>query len=273
MMSSITPSSISFETLFVQTLAALFPFFPFVFVKQFAPKNIQSIIISVEFTFNIFTSNHPITKVFSVDQCKFISSSLEYFGARQVESSCVLSNGTRREGFVPALDLDRLFPADSHGAVVYHGAPWKAEIGRWLSGCDSIAKETNIVEQLSGKACKNNCSGHGVCNPELGQCRCFHGFAGEGCFETLQLDCNYPGSPDLPHGRWVVSICSAHCDTTRAMCFCGEGTQFPNRPVAETCGFKIVLPTKPGDPKLTDWGKPDLDVFTSNNSNARMVQS
>ncbi|GAB2261464.1 hypothetical protein Droror1_Dr00002461 [Drosera rotundifolia] len=195
-----------------------------------------------------------------------LTPSLEYFGARQVESSCVLSNGTTREGFVPALDLDRLFPADSHGAVVYHGAPWKAEIGRWLSGCDSIAKEKNIVEQLSGKACKNDCSGRGVCNHELGQCRCFHGFAGEGCSETLQLDCNYPGSPDLPYGRWVVSICSAHCDTTRAMCFCGEGTQFPNRPVAEACGFKIVLPSKPGDPKLTDWGKPDLDVFTSNNS-------
>ena len=62
---------------------------------------------------------------------------------------------------------------------------------------------------------------------------------GEGCSERLQLDCNFPQSPEQPYGRWVVSICPAYCDTTRAMCFCGEGTKYPNRPVAEACGFKV----------------------------------
>ncbi|GAB2266985.1 hypothetical protein Dimus_001971 [Dionaea muscipula] len=195
-----------------------------------------------------------------------LTPSLEYFGVGQIRTSCVPTNGTTRESLSPALDKDHGLPVDSHRAVVYHGAPWKAEVGRWLSVCGSIFKEVSIVEKLSGKACKNDCSGRGVCNHELGQCRCFLGFTGEGCSETLPLDCNYPESPELPYGRWVVSICSAHCDTTRAMCFCGEGTKYPNRPVAESCGFKIKLPSEPGAPKFTDWGKPDLDVFTSNGS-------
>ncbi|CDP10069.1 unnamed protein product [Coffea canephora] len=86
---------------------------------------------------------------------------------------------------------------------------------------------------------------------------------GEGCSERLQLNCNYSGSKEDPYGRWVVSICSAHCDATRAMCFCGEGTKYPNRPVAEGCGFP---PSEPGGPSLADWTKADVDIFTTNGS-------
>lgn len=64
--------------------------------------------------------------------------------------------------------------------------------------------------------------------------------AGDGCVERVQFECNYPGSPDQPFGRWVVSICPAKCDKTRAMCFCGEGTKYPDRPLAETCGFQFM---------------------------------
>jgi len=42
--------------------------------------------------------------------------------------------------------FDRRFPADSHGAVVYRNASWKAEIGQWLSSCDAVAKEVDIIE-------------------------------------------------------------------------------------------------------------------------------
>ncbi|PQP99077.1 uncharacterized protein Pyn_37799 [Prunus yedoensis var. nudiflora] len=198
--------------------------------------------------------------------------SFNYFS--QAQNSCVPINGSAeavidnvKGNFKPPIDLDRQFPSDLHKAVVFRGAPWKAEIGRWLSGCDPISDEVNINEVIGGSGCKNDCSGQGVCNRELGQCRCFHGYSGEGCSERLQLECNYPGSPDQPYGRWVVSICSAHCDTTRAMCFCGEGTKYPNRPVAEACGFQVQLPSEPGAPKLTDWAKADLDnVFTTNGS-------
>ncbi|KAK2653248.1 hypothetical protein Ddye_013104 [Dipteronia dyeriana] len=200
--------------------------------------------------------------------------SFDYISSRQVQSPCVPLNGSIQggsnhvwENSPPPLDLDHRFPADLHKAVVYRNASWKAEIGRWLSGCDAVAEEVNIVEIIGGKSCKNYCSGQGVCNNELGQCRCFHGYTGEGCSEKLQLHCNYPKTPDLPYGQWVVSICSTYCDTTRAMCFCGEGTKYPNRPVAEACGFQVNLPSEPGAPKLTDWAKPDLDnLFTTNAS-------
>ncbi|PON32049.1 Exostosin-like [Parasponia andersonii] len=195
----------------------------------------------------------------------------DYF--RQAQIPCVPINGSAevgtdhvRESPQPSIDLDRQFPADLHNAVVYRGAPWKAEIGQWLSGCDTIVKEVNISEIIGGSGCKKDCSGQGVCNRELGECRCFHGFGGEGCSERLQLNCNYPASLELPYGRWVVSICPAQCDTTRAMCFCGEGTKYPNRPLAEACGFQFKLSSEPDGPKLTDWTKPDEDVFTTNGS-------
>uniref|UniRef100_A0A5B6Z8Z3 EGF-like domain-containing protein n=1 Tax=Davidia involucrata TaxID=16924 RepID=A0A5B6Z8Z3_DAVIN len=200
--------------------------------------------------------------------------SFDYFRVRQVQNSCVPINGSVEGGrdnvkhnLLRVLDLDGRFPSDLHKAVVYRGAPWKAEIGRWLSGCNSITTAVKVVEKIGGNSCKNDCSGQGICNRELGQCRCFHGFSGEGCSERLNLNCNSPGSKDQPYGRWVVSICSAYCDTTRAMCFCGEGTKYPNRPVAEACGFKIKLPSEPDGPKLTDWTKADLDnIFTTNGS-------
>ncbi|KAI4300757.1 hypothetical protein L6164_034095 [Bauhinia variegata] len=194
---------------------------------------------------------------------------LNYF--KLAENSCAPTNASTalassKENLQRAIDLEHQFPTDSHNAVSYRGAPWKAEIGRWLAGCDSITNEVNITEIIGGNDCKNDCSGLGVCNRELGQCRCFHGYAGEDCSERLQLECNYEESPDQPFGRWVVSICPGHCDKSRAMCFCGEGTKYPNRPLAETCGFQINPPSEPGGPKRTDWTKADQDVFTTNAS-------
>ncbi|XP_020526336.1 uncharacterized protein LOC18439978 isoform X2 [Amborella trichopoda] len=158
---------------------------------------------------------------------------------------------------------------DSHGAVSYKGAPWKSEIGRWFSGCDSIAMAVYVNETIGGKRCNNDCNGQGICNQDLGHCRCFHGYAGEDCSERLHMNCNLPNSSEFPYGPWIVSSCSAYCDTTRAMCFCGEGTKYPNRPVAEACGFRVTLPTTPGGPKIVDWTKADLEnIFTSNSSKA-----
>ncbi|KAI8558984.1 hypothetical protein RHMOL_Rhmol04G0138900 [Rhododendron molle] len=224
--------------------------------------------------------------------------SFDYLSAKHAQNACIPldesvngSKGNVLQSSQPVLNLDVQFPADLHKAVVYHSAPWKADIGRWLSGCNPITTAVKVVEvrvrvgltcetetlvtnseliswqNIGGKSCKNDCSGQGICNRELGLCRCFHGFSGEGCSERLHLECNFPGSEDLPYGHWVVSICPAYCDTTRAMCFCGEGTKYPNRPVAEACGFKINLPSEPEGPKLTDWKKNDLDnVMTTNGS-------
>ncbi|KAK1259684.1 putative glucuronoxylan glucuronosyltransferase F8H [Acorus gramineus] len=203
-----------------------------------------------------------------------LPTSLDYFGVRQAQMACSPINGPVGEGgasFVGVsqgmIDFDARFPTDSLGAVNYRGAPWKAEIGKWFSGCDSVTAAIDVTEGIGQKTCKDECSGQGICNKELGQCRCFHGYAGEACSEKLELNCNLPGSHEEPFGPWVVSICPAQCDTTRAMCFCGEGTKYPNRPVPEACGFKINLPTKPDGPKITNWTRADLDnIFTYNSS-------
>ncbi|KMZ59131.1 exostosin family protein [Zostera marina] len=153
------------------------------------------------------------------------------------------------------------FVFDSFGGVVYRGVPWRSEIGKWLSICGSTSSQLDIVENIYGKDCKNDCSGRGICNQELGQCRCFHGYEGEGCSKKLELGCNLPASRENPYGRWIVSICSAHCDTTRAMCFCGEGTSYPNRPVTESCGFEIIAH------KGANFTKADhSNIFTTNAS-------
>ncbi|KAM7271751.1 hypothetical protein ACFE04_030965 [Oxalis oulophora] len=192
--------------------------------------------------------------------------SSDYFTVRSIQNSCIKDEGSKVSGGSVKSKVElSSFKADSHGAVVYRNTPWKAEIGQWLSGCEPVANEANITEIIGGKSCPNDCNGQGVCNFELGQCRCFHGYSGEACSERLQLECNYPQTPEQPYGRWVVSICSAHCDTTRAFCFCGEGTKYPNRPAPESCGFTINPPAEPGAPMLTDWAKPDLDnIFTTN---------
>ncbi|GFP89678.1 probable glucuronosyltransferase gut1 [Phtheirospermum japonicum] len=195
--------------------------------------------------------------------------SLDYLSLRQAQSSCIPINGTKvnpKQNPQPMVDLKVRYPDDLHNAVTYNGAPWKAEIGRWLSGCNSNTTAIEISEKIGGKSCKNDCSGQGICNRDLGQCRCFHGFGGDGCSERLQLNCNYPGTENQPYGHWVVSICGAHCDTSRAMCFCGEGTKYPNRPVAESCGFKINPPSEPGGPRQVDWAVADQDIFTTNGS-------
>ncbi|CAI9100042.1 OLC1v1036962C3 [Oldenlandia corymbosa var. corymbosa] len=188
------------------------------------------------------------------------------YGSKQTNESAEKGKQTEKIMQQARVNLTLQYPPDSRNAVFYRGAPWKSEIGRWLSGCDANAAAVEVVEEIGGKSCKNDCSGQGICNHGFGHCSCFHGFDGEDCSERLQLSCNYTGSAENPYGRWVVSICSAHCDTTRAMCFCGEGTKYPNRPVAEACGFQINPPSEPGGPKLADWTKADDDLFTTNAS-------
>ena len=83
----------------------------------------------------------------------FISSSTSVsFGPsfdflRQFQNFCIPSNGSS-EDLQPAVDLDHRFPAALHKEVVYRGAPWKVEMWKWLSGCDSITKEVSTVEVI-----------------------------------------------------------------------------------------------------------------------------
>lgn len=72
-----------------------------------------------------------------------LPSSLDYFGAR--------SSISRQRNELPGVGVvdSRLrgqFPSDSHGAVVFRGAPWKAEVGRWLAGCHANSSSVNVTE-------------------------------------------------------------------------------------------------------------------------------
>lgn len=93
---------------------------------------------------------------------------LDYLSISQAQSACLPINGSTNGGekYVsgteskerltdnsnedphPVVDLNVQYPADSHNAVTYSGAPWRAEIGRWLSGCDSNVKAVQVVEVL-----------------------------------------------------------------------------------------------------------------------------
>lgn len=65
----------------------------------------------------------------------------DYFSRRQSENRLLPVS--------ESIGLSVQFPADLNGAVFYHGAPWKAEIGQWLSGCNSNSNPVKIVEVLN----------------------------------------------------------------------------------------------------------------------------
>lgn len=62
--------------------------------------------------------------------------------------SIQVTNEDADQNLQTVVDLNVQFPADLHNSVSYHGAPWKAEIGRWLSGCNSNTKVVKMVEVL-----------------------------------------------------------------------------------------------------------------------------
>ncbi|XP_047311326.1 uncharacterized protein LOC124914762 [Impatiens glandulifera] len=182
--------------------------------------------------------------------------SLDYISFRQAQSTCVPINGSSKE------QENRMAVQNLKNkvVVVFRGTPWRAEIGRWLSGCNSVSNPVKIVEKIRGKSCKSDCSGQGVCNYDLGECRCFLGYKGEGCSEKVEVSCNYEQTDSKPYGRYVHSMCPSYCDTTRAKCFCGKETKYPNRPVVGSCGFEIILSDGPNGIENVNWGKPDLDI-------------
>ncbi|EFJ04733.1 glycosyltransferase-like protein [Selaginella moellendorffii] len=146
-------------------------------------------------------------------------------------------------------------------AVAYRGARWRAPIGQWLRQCDFSKAAIKTTERLFAKSCEEDCGGNGVCNRELGTCRCFHGFKGKSCQEFENFECNNPPAKEWPFGEWRVSICPASCDKRRSMCFCGEQSLYPQRPVAESCGF-FINDTKPVDE--VDWAKTDFEIVYAN---------
>lgn len=93
-------------------------------------------------------------------------SPLDYLSLSKTQNSCLPENGSTEgsqkkiseigaekgktdssnKNPQPVVDLSVQYPADLHYGVTYRGAPWMAEIGRWLSGCDSNTTAVKIVE-------------------------------------------------------------------------------------------------------------------------------
>lgn len=72
-----------------------------------------------------------------------LPASFYYFGSR--------SSISHPKNVLPAVEvvdsrLKGCFPSDSYGAVAFRGAPWKAEIGRWLAGCHANSSSVDVTE-------------------------------------------------------------------------------------------------------------------------------
>ncbi|KAL4198314.1 hypothetical protein AMTRI_Chr03g45290 [Amborella trichopoda] len=168
-----------------------------------------------------------------------VPSTLDYFHGHQECKPCLSINGTHAS---PSGTHDE---AEGNSGVPDFITPWKSDVGEWLSGCHSRAIAVHVNETIAGKCCKNDCNGQGICNQNLGHCRCFHGYA------EYTFECNFPSSLEDPDGKWSFSICTAYCDTTRAKCFCGEGTKYPNRLVVDAYGFQQTMYMTPSGPTMT----------------------
>ncbi|CAM6091825.1 unnamed protein product [Calypogeia fissa] len=161
------------------------------------------------------------------------------------------------EGFLGS-DRTRASPPQAYqegSTVIYRNAFWMPEIGHWLSQCGA-APMISISERLYSNECENGCGGRGVCNYQLAECRCFHGYGGKGCEREVEFPCM------TSEKGWRVSKCGATCDKTKAFCFCGEGTKYPQRPVAEGCGFVW----KSG---VVNWTTPDPLIFSNSSNDGR----
>ena len=128
----------------------------------------------------------------------------------------------------------------------------------------------------SASPCPANCSSHGVCNLDVGECVCELGYAGDDCSERDEFPCNIPEgdelvsrcagrceptptpehgpipSPNPPLTRPLtrplthalsLSRCAGRCDETELKCYCGGG-KFPRRPMFQ-CEFKDIRRSMP----------------------------
>ena len=85
----------------------------------------------------------------------------------------------------------------------------------------------------SPRACPSNCSGHGSCNLDTGECLCALGYAGAACAATDPLKCH-----DTRVDVELVTRCVGVCDETALKCVCGGG-RYPRRPMFQ-CEFRGI---------------------------------
>lgn len=189
---------------------------------------------------------------------------LQFFGTPRLPS---FSGDSRALLFrrIDGWEGERAFKCDPKGteeeAFGVWEATWKADVGCWLSVCGNSTVAIPVLEKVWKNNCELGCHSGGVCNMELAQCRCSVGFSGPGCQTEVALECNRGVAPEKPFGSWGVSMCPGQCDKRTSHCLCGNTTKYPDRPVAESCGFRLKE-----DGSDVDWTSADVDNVFGNGS-------
>ncbi|CAI7784953.1 unnamed protein product [Closterium sp. NIES-53] len=147
------------------------------------------------------------------------------------------SAGVGREGEVVGEDLKRKRSRLDDEVVTWRGAPWRFDVGDWLSSCNGESGVIKTVEEVYGNKCMQDCNGVGTCHYDTGRCRCRIGYTGADCSHMDAHPCSSPptSSPGVVAGSaWA---CAGECDLHSGLCFCGAASLFPLRPVPDPCGF------------------------------------
>ncbi|CAI5488701.1 unnamed protein product [Closterium sp. Naga37s-1] len=147
------------------------------------------------------------------------------------------SAGVGREGEVVGEDAKRKRSRLDDEVVTWRGAPWRFDVGDWLSSCNGESGVIKTVEEVYGNKCLQECNGVGTCHYDTGRCRCRIGYTGADCSHMDAHPCSSPptSSPGVVAGStWA---CAGECDLHSGLCFCGAGSLFPLRPVPDPCGF------------------------------------
>ncbi|CAI5461545.1 unnamed protein product [Closterium sp. Yama58-4] len=147
------------------------------------------------------------------------------------------SAGVGREGEVVGEDGKRKRSRLDDEVVTWRGAPWRFDVGDWLSSCNGESGVIKTVEEVYGNKCMQDCNGVGTCHYDTGRCRCRIGYTGADCSHMDAHPCSSPptSSPGVVAGSlWA---CAGECDLHSGLCFCGAASLFPLRPVPDPCGF------------------------------------
>ncbi|CAI5480070.1 unnamed protein product [Closterium sp. Yama58-4] len=126
------------------------------------------------------------------------------------------SAGVGREGEVVGEDGKRKRSRLDDEVVTWRGAPWRFDVGDWLSSCNGESGVIKTVEVGVGRGDKAG---------------------GADCSHMDAHPCSSPptSSPGVVAGSaWA---CAGECDLHSGLCFCGAGSLFPLRPVPDPCGF------------------------------------
>ncbi|CAI6002616.1 unnamed protein product [Closterium sp. NIES-64] len=186
------------------------------------------------------------------------------------------SAGVGREGEVVGEDAKKKRSRLDDEVVTWRGAPWRFDVGDWLSSCNGESgviktvevgaggnKEgggtggrggcgrrasrggkqgeewdwVKVLEEVYGNKCMQDCNGVGTCHYDTGRCRCRIGYTGADCSHMDAHPCSSPPTSSAGVVGGSAWACAGECDLHSGLCFCGAASLFPLRPVPDPCGF------------------------------------